>query len=86
VPLTPEELRALVLYAAAIHEDDDQLLDYLPLLMSIMLEQPASVTEAFFRSGARSGGDKECSHDRLADLRYCPGCIRELPVQTVGRR
>jgi len=56
VPLTPEELRALVLYAAAIHDDDDQLLDYLPLLMSIMLEQPTSVTEAFFRSGGGSWG------------------------------
>ena len=56
--MTPEEVRQIVLYASSIIGDDNQLVDFLPLLVSLLLEQPAAVTEAFYHAGAM------CTHAR----------------------
>jgi len=42
-----DELRRVIVYINSIMQDDDQLVDFVPLVVALLTEQPSSVTELF---------------------------------------
>ena len=46
-----EEMRRLLIYLSSIMKDADQLIDFVPLIVAILTEQPSSVTDLFVGLG-----------------------------------
>jgi len=51
VNLEDEEMRRLLIYLNSIMKDADQLIDFVPLIVALLTEQPSSVADAFVALG-----------------------------------
>lgn len=52
IVLDEDELRRFVTYLSSITNDAEQLVDFVPLLVALLSDQPSSVAEAFLNLGA----------------------------------